>query len=779
MTGVEAPTRSRRLRALVTRAGAPAIVACAVLAPLAVHWLAGRTLAWFDTQRLYAPQRWLVDEALRAFRLPLWNPFMGGGMPFLADAIHGVLHPVSVLTAWVATARSADVLIGGHVACAGLGAALLARALGASRAGAAVAAFAFGLSGFVLSMAGNLVFLAGAGSLPFCVAGLRRFAVDPRPSTLAFGAGGAAVLALSGEAQSLMVGGVLALVLAWEGGGWRGAARAVAAGSVGLLLAGVQLVPSAVHLPRSLRAAETWTPAPAVWAFEPWRAPELVLPGLLHGPDPYADPVYEALAGPGRSPATAFPMPFAASVFVGLLPLVLAAIGVREGRRGWVLGIVALVLLWIALGPALGASAILGHVPLWRAFQSSEKLVGPLTLVLAALAALGFDRVLERRAGTWQVLATAAVLGMASIGACHLDAAGLASRVASVADERIARGTWHVLGAAGALGGWLLLRDRLGVAGARAALAALAWLGMAAASPTALRPGDPDTRLRAPAAALAAEPPGPRIATPYFHTVYSADPGADLADAAAREHAWLGYPAYNVRARIESLNEYSAMPPRRLAVLAAGDWRHWPAAPRRYAITHVVVDPPLTMAERELYEAVTSGGRRVESVPGRYEVWAVPHRGWATFPRALRAVPDERAALSQAAAALVGEDAPVVVEAWGRFAAAPGRVLSIARGLESLRVEAEADADATLVVADAWWPGWEATVDGVAVPIFRADALVRAVRWPAGRHVLEMRYRPPEVRWGLGVTALGVALTAAWMTFLRRRGAANAPLEHG
>jgi hypothetical protein len=31
-------------------------------------------IVWFDTGRLYAPERWLVDEALRAFRLPLWNP---------------------------------------------------------------------------------------------------------------------------------------------------------------------------------------------------------------------------------------------------------------------------------------------------------------------------------------------------------------------------------------------------------------------------------------------------------------------------------------------------------------------------------------------------------------------------------------------------------------------------------------------------------------------------------------------------------------------------------
>jgi len=210
-----------RIGRLAARLAVPLALAAAGLAPALVHWLGGRTLAWFDTLQLYSTQRWLVDEALRDLRLPLWNPFMAAGVPLLADAIHGVLHPVSVLTAWLGTGRSADLLIGGHLALAVLGAALLARDLGASRAGAAAAAFTFGLSGFVLSMAGNLVFLAGAGSLPLCVAGLRRFAVEPRAAHLAAGALSAALLALTGDAQALMVGGALALALAWEAAGPR------------------------------------------------------------------------------------------------------------------------------------------------------------------------------------------------------------------------------------------------------------------------------------------------------------------------------------------------------------------------------------------------------------------------------------------------------------------------------------------------------------------------------------------------------------------------------
>ncbi len=767
-----------RVRVRIIRVTFPALVACAVLAPLAVHWLAGRTLVWFDTQTLYAPQRWIVDEALRAFRLPLWNPFMGAGMPFLADAIHGVLHPVSILTAWLRTGRSADVLIGGYVTCAGLGAALLARDLGASRAGAAVAAVAFATSGFVLSMADNLVFLAGAGSLPFCLAGLRRVAVDHRPSMLAFGVGGVVVLAFSGDAQSLIVGCVLAFALAWEAGGWRGSMRAVAAGTVGLLVAGVQLLPSAANLPRTIRAAEAWIRTPKVWAFEPWRIPELIVPGLLRGSDPMLDRVYEGLAGPGRWPAGINPAPFAASVFVGLLPVVLAIAGAREGRRGRVLAALCLVLLWLALGPALGADALLRWVPIWSAFRYSEKLVGPLTLVLAVLAGIGFDAVVEQRVAGWRVFGAAVSLGLASIGVCFLVASGLAPDVAVLAEARVLRGAWHVLGAVAALGGWLLLRGRFGAARGRTALAVLAWGAVAAASPMALRSGDPAARLRSPGPALDAKAPGPRIVTPFTRDPISTDPGLDWSDQAGRDNAALGYPASNVRSRLDTLSDYEALTPGRLARLRNAFGAQWPAASRRYAGTHVVVDRPLSAEQHASYAIATSGATRVGSAAGK-EIWSVPHREWASFPPVVRVVRDEQAALLETVDAFVAQSEAVVVEASSRFDAASGRVLSIERGLESLRVEAEADAPATLVIADAWWPGWEATIDGWSVPIFPADVLVRAVRWPAGRHVLEMRYRPPEVRAGQWASALGLGVLAGWIAFVRRRRATPGGLEHG
>jgi hypothetical protein len=292
-----------------------------------------------------------------------------------------------------------------------------------------------------------------------------------------------------------------------------------------------------------------------------------------------------------------------------------------------------------------------------------------------------------------------------------------------------------------------------------------------AASPFALRPGDPAARLGSPSPVLEARAPGPRLLTPVRPEPLEQDPGLDWADQAGRTRASLGSPAYNVGAKLDSLDVYAAMTPRPLERLRQAFGPRWMAAGRRYATTHVVVGAPDAKGHRSLYDLATAGGVRVDSGSGGYEIWSVPHREWASFAPAILTVPDEEAAV-QATVEVVDAGSPaVVVEARSRFDAAPGRVLSIARGLETVRVEAEAEADATLVLADAWWPGWEARIDGAVTPLYRADALVRAVRWPAGRHLLELRYRPPEVRAGILLSWLGLAILAGGIAWLRHRAA--------
>ncbi len=64
--------------------------------------------------------------------------------------------------------------------------------------------------------------------------------------------------------------------------------------------------------------------------------------------------------------------------------------------------------------------------------------------------------------------------------------------------------------------------------------------------------------------------------------------------------------------------------------------------------------------------------------------------------------------------------------------------------------------------------GWKAQVDQSEVEIFRADYLFRAVRVPAGKHVVRFHYRPTSFYWGMALSLLSMAVVA-WMVFSSRR----------
>jgi len=75
---------------------------------------------------------------------------------------------------------------------------------------------------------------------------------------------------------------------------------------------------------------------------------------------------------------------------------------------------------------------------------------------------------------------------------------------------------------------------------------------------------------------------------------------------------------------------------------------------------------------------------------------------------------------------------------------------------EAIEIEAELATPGYLVLTDAWYPGWEATVDGEPAPIKRADLLFRAVALDAGRHRIVFTFRPVSLRIGAGISLAGL-----------------------
>jgi hypothetical protein len=475
--------------------------------------------------------------------------------------------------------------------------------------------------------------------------------------------------------------------------------------------------------------------------------------------------------------------PFALSAFVGLAALALAAVGLRARRTAALLGAAALVLAWLAAGDHLGADRLLSILPLVRSFRYTEKYLGPLTLCLALLAALGLERA-SSDARSARRLATGAGLaaGMAALVTLALSAggSGLIERVPAgdLVASHLRTGLTHavVAGFALAASALALARDRRTLGLAAALL--VVWGAGAAAAPYALRPGQPDARTRAAPPRLAAEPPGPRLLQLRHPAPRPPGPGLDAIDQLSLDASSFGIPNTNVPFRVDVVQSWTGLRPRRFVAVedAVGPGGEaWWAVARRFAATHAIFPPPSTPAGRAAAARATAGGVRLDPEPRTgAELWALPHRPWASFPPEVLVAGSDREALAALVRLEREGSSAAVVESREPLPAAPGRVLAASRELERLRIEAEALADATLVVNDAFWPGWRATVDGEEVPILAADVLVRAVRFPAGRHTVEMAYSPPELVTG-GWTSLAgaLALGGATLTLRRRRGGAR------
>ncbi|NUM55061.1 MAG: YfhO family protein [Candidatus Hydrogenedentes bacterium] len=89
-----------------------------------------------------------------------------------------------------------------------------------------------------------------------------------------------------------------------------------------------------------------------------------------------------------------------------------------------------------------------------------------------------------------------------------------------------------------------------------------------------------------------------------------------------------------------------------------------------------------------------------------------------------------------------------------------------------VRIRAHAQKECALVLADAYFPGWEATVDGAPATIFPAYHLFRGVHVPQGEHIIEFTYRPASFRYGLFISfvALAIACPVALLLLVRQRG---------
>ncbi len=354
-----------------------------------------------DALTEFYPWTALAADALRHGTLPLWNPYAFAGTPFLGAMQTAVLYPVNVLLEYLlAPVDVLGVRAAIHLALTLVGTFLFARRLALSRSAALLAALSFGLGlPYVVwlehPMGGAIAWLPWM--LFFVDLAL---AVRQRLWPLLGLAAVVALEMLSGHGESaahaLLLCAAYALFLATliarREGGVRAAVGSLAPAAVGFMLgiavAGAQLLPALAQIPASEAAADRTTALaagpcglgavfgdPAQW--------KTLVVALV--PDFFGNPTWRLSA-----------LPLAAggynelALYVGSIPLLLAALALWRVRRGQTLffGLVALVALGMAV--RLPLFALLDELPVLRV-AANGRLRVEYAFAVAMLAGYGLD----------------------------------------------------------------------------------------------------------------------------------------------------------------------------------------------------------------------------------------------------------------------------------------------------------------------------------------------------------------------------------------------------
>jgi len=746
--------------------------ACVLGAAWVVWWLrvacanghAINTFLNFDALMYWLP---LLREAAAQWRhgtVPLWNPYQALGTPLLATLQAGVLYPLNVLYLCLDPGHAWLVTVITHHVIAGLGLYALARTLTLSPAAALVGSTAYLFSWVFLPTLFDQPQFICLAWLPALFACTERLLTRPRCTAVARLAVVWSLQILGGHpetiaASALLLGAYVFVRTACDlpGAPRRALLGAVAAAASSVAVAGltaVQWLPTYELVQHSVRAPGTLT----------------VAQQIVH-----TTALWELLSrGPGRA------------------PLAVAFIGLWTWQRrsvAWFFGTAAMIVAVLAAGPATPIFHLLRDLPMGSWFRAPTRLLNLWPLCIAILSAAGADTLAPRSAfDDGRRRAGLAIAG----GALLLLARLTLIRRADVAQAMTAGVLFDLLPLAAV------------VIAARKARATVKWhrtTRVLALSPVVVL------------VLVSALPITVRYDAPEYVTPLQA---AQLYAPQAEVFAWL----------------HAATPARVLSVLPIADGHVWAKLGTYFEVPVLNDLEPLTLADFHSFAGALSGSdpdwsvavfmgnvvpphprfdARLFNLSGVRFIVAAPNAAAppAWFPPGVTIVPAPRdaSAPGDGGRATIAENRSAAPRAFfinaGRVRA-PGRncltslqapdfdplrdlLLNTAAPPASdaqvtsshVEVTAYAPADVRLavesqgpgfvVVTDAFFPGWEAEVDGTTVPVLQADCFFRAVPVGAGAHSVRLRYTPRSFAVGSITSLLTAGLACVLCVTAGRR----------
>lgn len=695
-----------------------------------------------DVMNSAFPYRYYLGQALKAGELPLWFTPAYGGYPLLARGEAGAAYPPNLLLFGLLPPYPAlNLTILFTLLTSGVGMFVYLRRLGCDAGGGLLGALAFAHSGFMVAHLKHLGMVNSASWLPIglyliergIAGGSAGFAARVRaylPLAVVF-----AVQCLAGHFQATYIAGLAYLAYfafriatcAAPGGDHppqRGqhAVAFVLALALGCGLAGVQIVSTWEMVALSARAGGVGFDYAAAYAYDPRDALTFLFPYATHD------------AGDGRYLGSG--IFWEDYGYVGLPTLLLAFYTVVRFRRHPHVRFFAAaggVAYLLVLGPNTPVyEAAFRFVPGMSFFRFPTRFLLVVDASLAILAGYGLSRLFSRQTGSGD---RAGLLASAVVALVALDLIYHQPRHNPVA----------------ALDAW-----RSEPATAR------------------LLKQDPERlfRIHSPGAS-------------EKHEAAFAEAGGWQADLRPfLEQREFLQPNLNVLFGLSSADGYTQLTPREV-VDVWGD-QHRPGLVHR--ITAVEGGELVSRAEfvkvlsifnvKYLLSAWPFRGPALQALGRHGDVHL--YRNPLVLPRAYlvgsyRIVPSAAEALEwlrdpsfdPSREALVARD-PAIPVAPGSRTPGTCRVERYASNEVVVRVEAERPA--LLVLADTFYPGWRAAVDGREVEVLRANVCQRAVAVPAGEHVVRFHFDSPTVAAGAWVSFISLLLVAAAWRLGRPRG---------
>jgi hypothetical protein len=731
-------------------------------------------------------------RAVRAGDLPLWNAFVGFGTPLLADPNFQLLYPATWLVLLLPPPDYYRFFVVAHALLGGMGVLVLGKRCALPPVAAAIAGGLFAVSGPFLSTASLFHHYAGAAWMPWVIAALARLRSAPgRQATLGLAFAVSAQL-LAGSADLFLMTVTMGIGwLVWHEATFRGiASRKRFVAWLGIALALGLSVSSAQWLPAAAIASESsrWAMPTAwktYWSIHPASLLDLWMPRFV------AElPLSEA----SRSTLFEGREPLLASLYLGAAALPLALLGILGQTRVRRLALSGFVLfLIIALGKHTPIHSLLFAAPGFSFIRYPAKFALPAAMCWALLVGAGAavwirgwsDRERARAWMTCIVLGIAAVVAIvvgAAVGSRHAWIEGLLENGNDNA-VFLEMARWRAFRVASlfALGATaLFLRSRVVHAPRYLTFAGIVLvLGDVAIAGQMVNPLAPRAMLEAQPGLLRHIP---LAADPRVHVI-SPSQEALRRDAINMDGAMIN-PAIWSANTIELFKppmgarwgiygsfdgDFTAMaPPAQTALsMIAGEKIDSAVGRRllRLAGVDFVIDgrdTPCSLPEVANENTILGQRVRLLRVPRtRPRVFLVegvrPQKGDGIAQLLDPGFAHRREVIVHGATVARAPNAEFHYEA---------RIVD--RTTNRLVIEAWANRPALLVVLEAFRPGWRARLDGRNVPIWRANVLFRAVSLSAGRHQIEMSYRPLSVIAGAAFADLGL-IGAVLLTIFRTK----------